>query len=218
MNDDPSLATVAHRLTRARDLLADEHLAIAASEIMAKDKQRRTRHRVAAAGVAGLAGAGLAAGLTLAAGSPARPAPVQAELAAWTVKAHPDGTVTFTLRNTSHPKRLQHALAKAGVPAVVRWGKICQAGGPGQPILSTTGFVKGGNMYTANSASWFAVSGVPGKNLDLGWSWTIVPSKIPHGGLFVISAMPSPVPAADFQAVWEFARTSAPITCAKRVS
>jgi hypothetical protein len=218
MNDDPALAAMGHRLTRARDVLADEHLTIPASEIMGRDRQRRTRHRVAAAGVAGVAAAGLVAGLTLATGSPARPAPVHAQLAAWTVKAHPGGTVTFTLRNTSHPRQLQHALAQAGVPAIVRWGKICQAGGPGQPILSTTGFVKGGTMYTARSASWFAVSGVSGQNLDLRWSWTIVPSKIPHGGHFVISAMPSPVPAADLQAVWEFARTSAPITCAKRVS
>jgi hypothetical protein len=217
MNDDPALAAVGQRLTQARDLLANEHLTIPASEIMARDKRRRTRQRVAAAGVAGVAAAGLAAGLTLATGTPARPTPVHAQLAAWTVRANRGGTVTFTLRNTSHPARLQHALARAGVPAVVRWGKICQAGGHGQPLLDTSRFVKGGTMYTARSASWFAVTGVPGQNLDLRWSWTIVPSKIPPGGHFVISAMPSPVPAADLQAVWEFARTSAPITCAKHV-
>jgi hypothetical protein len=34
----------------------------------------------------------------------------------------------------------------------------------------------------------------------------------------VISAVPGPVPAGDFQAVWEFAHTSAPITCAKHVN
>jgi DNA-directed RNA polymerase specialized sigma24 family protein len=28
---------------------------------------------------------------------------------------------------------------------------------------------------------------VAGVNVDLGWSWTVIPGKIPHGGRFVIS-------------------------------
>jgi hypothetical protein len=220
MNDDHTLAIIRDRLTQARDGLGDVPGPIPAGKIIARAGQRRARHRLAAAGAA-CAAAGLATALILAPGSPARPAPRpgpgHAQLAAWTVQANPDGTVTFTLRNTSHPAQLEHALAKAGVPAVVRWGKICEAGGPGQPLIDTSGFVTGNNMFTADTASFFAANGGQGKNVDLGWSWTIIPGKIPHGGHFVISAMPGPVPADDFQAVWEFAHTSAPITCAKHV-
>jgi hypothetical protein len=57
--------------------------------------------------------------------------------------------------------------------------------------------------------------GMPGKDPDLGWSWTVIPSKMPRDGQFVISAIPGPVPSGDLQAVWEFAKTSAPIACAK---
>ena len=134
MNDDPALAAVSHRLTQARDLLADEHMTIPASEIIARDKRRRARHWLAAGGAA-CAAIGLAVALTIAPGRSARPGPGHAQLAAWTVHTNPDGTVTFTLQNTSHAAQLQRALAKAGVPAVVRSGEICLAGGRGQPLL-----------------------------------------------------------------------------------
>jgi hypothetical protein len=217
MTDDPALAAVSHRLTQARDQLAGEHMTIPASEIMARDNRRRARRRRAAAGAA-CAVTGLAVALALAPGRPARPAPGRVQLAAWTVRANPDGTVTFNLNSTSHPAQLQRALAEAGVPAVVRWGEICEAGGPGQPLLDTTGFVTAGSVLARDAASFFASMGGPGRNPNLGWTWTIIPGKIPHDGHFVISAIPGPVPADDFQAVWEFAKTSAPITCATHVS
>jgi hypothetical protein len=217
MTDDPALAAVNHRLTQARDLLAGEHMTIPASEIMARDQRRRARHWKAAAGAA-CAATGLAVALVLAPGSPARPAPGHVQLAAWTVRANPDGTVTFNLNNTSRPAQLQRALARAGVPAVVRWGEICEAGGPGQPLLDTTGFVTASSAFATGVASFFASMGGPGRNPNLGWTWTLIPSKIPHDGHFVISAIPGPVPADNFQAVWEFAKTSAPITCAAHVS
>lgn len=217
MTDDPALAAVSHRLTQARDLLGDEHMTITASEIIARDTRRRARQWLAAAGAAGAA-AGLAAALALAPGSPARPGPGPGheQLAAWTVQANPDGTVTITMRNASHPAQLQRALARAGVPAVVRWGKICEAGGRGQPLIGgETSFVKNNSPlgpFTGAFTAW------PGGKRTLDWSFTVIPSKIPRGGHFVISAMPGPVPAGDFQAVWEFAHTSAPITCAKHVN
>jgi len=217
MADDPALAAVSHRLTQARDLLAGERMTIPASEIMARDKRRRARRWKVAAGAA-CAATGLAVALALAPGSPAGPAPGHVQLAAWTVRANPGGTVTFTLNNTSHPAQLQRALAKAGVPAVVRWGEICEAGGPGQPLLDTTGFVTANSMFARDVASFFASMGGHGPNPVLGWTWTVIPSKIPHDGRFVISALPGPVPADDFQAVWEFAKISAPITCATHVS
>jgi hypothetical protein len=221
MNDDPALAAVSNRLIQARDLLAGEHMTIPASEIIARDRKRRARHRLAAAGAASAA-IGLAVALTLAPGSPARPAPRpdprHLQLAAWTVHTNRDSTVTLILRNTSHPVQLQRALAKAGVPAVVRWGEICQAGGPGQPAIGGEGsFMKSTGWGGPGVGAFFAVPGGQGKNLNLGWSWTIIPSKIPHGGHFVISAIPGPVPAEYYQGVWEFVKTSAPITCAKHV-
>ena len=216
MNDDPALAAVSHRLTQARDLLAGEHMTIPASEIIARDRRRRGRHWLAAGGAA-CAAIGLAVALTLAPGRSARPGPRAVRLAAWTVHTNPGGTVTFTLQNTSRPAQLQRALAKAGVPAVVRWGEICLAGGPGQPLISTVGFLKGTSGFTAGVASYFSTMGETGTNPDLGWSWTVVPSKIPRGGQFVISAIPGPVPAEYIQAVWEFAHTSAPIACARHL-
>ena len=213
MNDDAELA-LRHRITEVRDSLGDVHMTIPASEIIARDKRRRARRGLVAAGTA-CAAAGLAVALALAPGSPARPAPQHAQLAAWTVHTNPDGTVTFTLRNTSHPAQLQHALAEAGVPAVVRWGQICEAGGKGQPLMNTEGFVKAGPAPGAASGigSYFALQGGTSANPDLDWSWTVVPSKIPHGGRFVISAIPGSVPSSDIQAEWEFAHSSAPLTC-----
>jgi hypothetical protein len=211
MNDDPALTALRHRLTKARESLGGEHMTIPASEIFARDKRHRARRWLAAGGAA-CSATGLAVALTLAPGSSARPGQVQ--LAAWTVRTNPDGTVTFTLRNTSHPALLQQTLAKAGVPAVVRWGKICQAGGQGQRLMSTEGFVKA--SAAPGVASYFAMmGGGSGASPDLGWSWTVTPGKIPRGGQFVISAMPGRVPANDIQAMWEFAHTSAPITCAR---
>jgi hypothetical protein len=207
---------------RARVLnVASQSTAIPASEITVWHTKPCARRRLAAA-AAGCVAIGLAvAALMLAPGSPgnsAQPAPEHAQLAAWTVRANPDGTVTFTLRNTSHPAQLQHALAKAGVPAIVRWGKICEAQGPGQPLIGgEASFMTNGSAMDAGAGAFFATYGGQGTNPDLGWSWTLIPSKIPHSGHFVISAMPGPVPADDFQAVWEFAKISAPITCATRV-
>jgi hypothetical protein len=216
MNDDQTLAIIRDRLAEARDGLGEMPRTITASQIIARTRQRRTRRRLAAAGTA-CAAAGIAAGLALAPGSATRPAPRHAQLAAWTVHTNRDGTVTFTLRNTSHPAQLERALAKAGVAAVVRSGEVCMAVGPGQTLLNTSDFMKDNAAMAAGVGSYFAVQGVPGQNPDLGWSWTLTPSKMPRGGQFVISAIPHAVPAQDLQAVWEFAKASAPVKCAKLV-
>jgi hypothetical protein len=222
MNDDPGLDAFTHRLTEVRDSLGHEHMTIPVGEIFARDKRRRARHWLAATGAA-CAAIGVAAAVTLAQGGPARPAPAPARpaqspggtrLSAWTVQTSADGTVTFTLRNTSHPAQLQRALAKAGVRAVVRWGEICLAGGPGQPLIGDeTGFMD--TNSPTGDASYFAVQGGSGPDPDLGWSWTVIPSKMPRDGQFVISALPGPVSDQYIQAAWEFAKTSAPIACKK---
>jgi hypothetical protein len=213
MNDDPAVTATWHLLTEARDSLGDEDMTIPASEIFARDRKRRARRWLAATGAA-CAAIGVAAAVALAPGSPARPAKERGhtQLAAWTVQTNRDGTVTFTLQNTSHPARLQRALAKAGVRAVVRWGEICEAGGPGQPLIGGESSFIENNSPMPGVGAYLSTMGMP-----VGWSWTVIPSKMPRDGQFVISAIPGPVPTGDIAAVWEFAKTSAPIACAKFV-
>lgn len=211
MNDDPIVADVRDRLAAVRDSLAEAHPSIPASEIIARASRRRTRRWLAGAAAA-CAAIGLTLGLVLPSGTQARP--VHVHLAAWSVDTHPNGTVTFNLRQVSQPARLQHALAEAGVPASVRWGKICLARGR-HVLLSTEGFVKFSRSKTWKDQpeSIFAVLG-PGQ---LGhWSWTITPAKIPSGARFLLSAIPPDrVPRNDIQAVWEFVPKSAPVACAR---
>ena len=212
MNDDTALTALKDRLAEARDELGDIHMAIPASEIFARARKRRSRRVLTAAGAA-CAAIGLAVALMLPAGSPARP--VHVHLAAWSVDTNPNGTVTFKLRNTSQPARLQHVLAQAGVPAMVRWGEICLAQGR-HDLQPTKGIVSYLNGKPTQMSSVFMLMGSPGAGRTLlNWSWTITPAKIPGGDRFVISALPfGHVPPNRIQAVWEFVPSSAPVTCA----
>jgi hypothetical protein len=212
MTDDPMLAGVRDALAEVRDSLAKAHPGIPATEIIARARRRRTRRGLASAGAA-CAAIGLTLGLVLPSGSQARP--VHVHLAAWSVDTNSNGTVTFNLRQVSQPARLQHALAEAGVPARVRWGKICLARGR-HVLLSTEGFVKfsPSKTWKDQPGAFFGLVG-PGKG-GLGWSWTINPAKIPSGARFMISAVsPDRVPRNDYQAVWEFVPESAPVACAR---
>jgi hypothetical protein len=217
MNDDDLMTLVREPFDAVR-------MATPLEAILARGRARRRRHRlpvIVSAGTAACAAIGVAAAVALTPGGSVRPAPGPASggarLAAWTVQTNRDGTVTFTLQNTSQPARLQRALAKAGVRAVVRWGEICEAGGPGQPLLGgESGFMENDSPL-AGVGAYLATMGGQGKNPDLGWSWTVIPSKMPRDGQFVISAIPGPVSAEYIQAAWEFAKTSAPIGCAKFV-
>jgi len=214
MNDDAWLAAVGNRLAEVRQSLDGELMTIPVSEIFARDKKRRVRHWLTGTGAC-CAAIVLAAVLSLAPGGSARPG--HAQLAAWTVRTNADGTVTFTLRNTSHPAQLQRALAEAGVPAIVRWGEICQAAGPGDHhLMSTAGFVEvKARMAPRGIASYFALLGGSPAEPDLDWSWTVIPAKIPQDGEFVISAIPGSIPAKDIQAVWEFVHSNSTIVCGK---
>lgn len=215
MNDDATQTALRHRLTEVRDLMSDVHMTVPDRAIFASARRRRTRRAIAAALTAACATIGLVLALVL----PGSQAPaVHVQLAAWSVNTNPDGTVTFTLRNTSQPARLQHVLAEAGVPAMVRWGEVCLAQGR-HALVSTQGFVKvktGIFSRAQQPESFFALLGGQTHNLGLDWSWTITPGKIPHGARFVISAIPPErVPPHDIRAVWEFVKASAPVTCAR---
>lgn len=221
MNDDATLTAIRDHLHEVRDSLADVHMTIPASSIFAQAGKRR-RHRVLTATGAACIATGLALGLVLATGSQARQ--VHVHLAAWSVDTNPNGTVTFTLQNASQPARLQHALAEAGVPAMVRYGEICLAQGR-HVLLPTEGFLKatGVRAYvngraTSPESILMMIAAKHPNNKGLNWSWTITPSKMPKGAQFVISAVPADrVAPGHIQAVWEFVPSSAHVTCAKSV-
>jgi len=223
MNDDSTLTALKDHLHEVRDSLSEVHMTVPASAIYAAAKKQRRRRGVAAAGAACAAVAlALALVLALAPGSQTRQ--VHVHLAAWSVDTNPNGTVTFKLRNASQPARLQHVLAKAGVPAMVRWGEVCLAQGR-HVLLPTEGFVKetGMRVYVNGRPSQpesilEMISTKPSNNKGLNWSWTITPSKMPKGARFVISAVPADrVTPGHIQAVWEFVPSSAHVVCAKSV-
>jgi len=215
MNDDHTLTVIRDRLAEAQDSLGEMPARVPASEIFARVSKRRHRR-----GIAVLAVACAATGLAVALALPSRtqPTPVHAHLAAWSVDTNPNGTVTFKLRNTSHPAQLQRALAEAGVPAVVRWGEICLAQGR-HVLLPTQGIVSYLNRRPTQMSSVFELGGSGGgPNEALSWAWTITPSKIPGNAHFVISSIPgNHVPANRIQAVWEFVPKSAHVNCAASV-
>jgi hypothetical protein len=218
MNDDATLTAVQNRFREVRGSIADVRMDTTASDIFARATRRRRRRVLAAAGTA-CAALGLTVALAVPGGQAAA---VHVHLAAWSVDTHPNGTVTFKLRNTSQPARLQHVLAEAGVPAMVRWGEICLAQGR-HVLLPTQGIVKvsGPTFYvnghpTQPGSVFLLISG--GKPKPLNWSWTITPAKIPQGARFVISAVPGGrVAPHHVQAEWEFVPASAHVTCATSV-
>jgi hypothetical protein len=219
MTDDAALTALRNRLAEVRDSMSGVRMTRPASEIFASASKRRSRRVLAAAGAACAA-----IGITLALAVPAGQArPVHVHLAAWSVDTNPNGTVTFKLHNTSQPARLQHVLAQAGIPAMVRRGEICLAQGrhvllPTQGIIKVTGAAVYMNGRRTQPGSVFLLMGGHGASKPLNWSWTITPSKIPQGARFVISAVPGHRVSPDhIQAAWEFVPGTAPVTCAKPV-
>jgi hypothetical protein len=154
---------------------------------------RSTRHRrrpLVLAGVAAAAATLAVSGLLLAGGEPVSghaPGAVNVNLAAWSVDTNPNGTVTFKVKRMSDPARLEHMLAKAGVPAIVRFGENCRAQGrtlPAHGIVSGPTYVGG----PAGRPQW--VDGRPYP----AWAYTITPSAMPKGARFMISVGPGPYP------------------------
>ena len=215
MNDDHTLTVIRDRLAEAQHSLGEMPAGVPPGEIFARVRKRRHRRAIAAL-TAACAAIGLALALVLPSGSQSRP--VHAHLAAWSVDTNPNGTVTFKLRNTSHPAQLQHALAEAGVPAMVRWREICLAQGR-HVLLPTQGIVSYLNRRPTQMSSVFLLGGNgSGPDKLLNWAWTITPSKIPSNAHFVISSIPgNHVPANRIQAIWEFVPRSAHVNCATSV-
>jgi hypothetical protein len=124
MNDDDMLATMRSSLTGVKDSLTDVHLDRPPEAITARARARRLRRGLSGAGAAGL---GLGLALTLTLGSPATARPVHVNLDAWSVNTTSPGTVEVTVREMDHPAELRQALAKAGVPALVLFGELCDS-------------------------------------------------------------------------------------------
>ena len=119
MTDETTLTALRHRLAEVRDSMSDVHMTIPDSAIFANAKKRRTRRGIAAAMTAVCAAIGVAVALVLPGGQTRA---VHVHLAAWSVDTNSNGTVTVTIRQMlGNPAGLQQALAKDGVPALVRY-------------------------------------------------------------------------------------------------
>jgi hypothetical protein len=127
---------------------------------------------------------------------------------AWSVNTNPDGTVTFRMRNTSHPAQLQRVLGAAGVPAVVRWGEICLPPRPGD-FLPLRGIVDG-PRYVGGIHGPVWIGGQPYANEV----WTITPSKLPKGTRYMISVIaPRLVHGNHMGMSWGLIRDDVHLTC-----
>jgi hypothetical protein len=123
------------------------------------------------------------------------PAAVHVNLAAWSVNTSPNGTVTFVVKKMSDPARLEHVLAEAGVPAIVRFGENCRARGQTLPLKG----VVAGPAYVGGAAGrpeW--ANGRPYPD----WAYTITPSAMPTGSRFMISVGPGPDPGNPTNYQW----------------
>jgi hypothetical protein len=126
------------------------------------------------------------------------------------VDTNADGTVTFRMRDTADPRRLQHALREAGVAAQVHWGEICLARDR-HALLSTTGIMTGPGGHTGPKLQSVFMTG--GSKL-MSITWTINPARIPASAHFVISAVPARAASAGrVLAAWELMPASAPVNC-----
>jgi hypothetical protein len=147
--------------------------------------RRRMAIRAAvAAGTAAVTAAAVAASVVLTADGPSAGHPaatVHVNLAAWSVNTNPDGTVTVKTKKVSDPRRLQHVLAQAGIPALVRWGEVCWTS-PRQ-YLPTRGIVDG-PKYVGGMAGPIWIGGQPYPNVV----WTFTPSRMPAGARYMITA------------------------------
>ena len=227
--DEATQVVIQRRLTEARDALGDVPPRPPVTTVFGRAQRRRAGRGLTAAGAA-IAAAGLAVTVAYSAQSHQPPGqaqpssqaqaqaqargPVHVHLAAsWSVDTNADGTVTFRMRDTTDPARLQQVLAQAGVPALVSYGEICLARGR-HVLQRTLGIVTGPGHQAPGAPQAESVFLAAGGGKVLNFTWTINPANIPAGDHFVISAVPaSAAPAGHIRAAWEFVPVSAPVDC-----
>jgi hypothetical protein len=162
---------------------------------------RSARHRrrpLVLSGVAAAAAALAASVLLLTGswpGSGHTASAVHVNLAAWSVNTNQNGTVTFKVKRMADPTRLEHVLAEAGVPAIVRFGENCRAQGQTLPVQ---GVVTGPTYVGGTAGRPQFVDGRPYP----AWAYTITPSAMPSGARFMISVGPGPDPSNPTNYAW----------------
>jgi hypothetical protein len=174
-------------LTAVRSAVPDARMHTSVEEIMDTARSRRRRRRVVGLTGAGLAGVAALAvalspvGIGTASNGGARPG--NAQLAAWTVRNGPDGTVNVTLRQAHDAQLLQQVLAEHGVPAIVRFGEVCQPEGKSFPASEVN-----------------QVLGLSGSGVVVGGSDPVVlridPAKMPNGSKLSLDVLPNKVDTA----------------------
>jgi hypothetical protein len=201
MNDDQELAEVRRSFTAVLGSLDEVHFEHPSETVLARGDRRRLRR-----GLTGLAATGGALAIALAlvlpsGGHPGRTAPapqaagtrpggsqpalVHVNLAAWSVNQNADGLVLLQIHELKDAAALQHALASAGVPAVVKFGQSCSAS-------------------QNRSAGGIVIAGPKG--------FEIRPSSIPRGWEMVFGIFPTSQPdTASF--VFGLAPKGARLTC-----
>jgi hypothetical protein len=103
---------------------------------------------------------------------------------------------------------LQHVLAEAGIPALVRWGELCWV--PPSQYLPTRGIVDGPD-YVGGVAPPIWIGGRPYPNTV----WTFTPSKMPPGARYMITVTPANRAHPNGGGDWSrgLVRDSAHLTC-----
>lgn len=182
MNDEQVLTAMRRSLIAETGDLAGMDTGRPAEQVMARGRMLRQRRRLMT-GLSGVAAVGAVLALVLALPfGGTGPRPVHVNLTAWSVNTNPGGTVTFKLKRLADPARLQHVLAEAGVPAIVRWEQNCReqrriTGTPAARIVS--------QKYVGGPHGRFERA--DGRLLPA-YAYTITPSAMPRGARFVISA------------------------------
>jgi hypothetical protein len=209
MNDDEILARARESVSTTRATLAGMHMDTPLQDILARGRAHRVRRlRQGLGGTAAAAAVTTLALVLPSAGSGQADAQVHVNLAAWSVNTSPNGTVTFTMRNVSDPTRLQRVLAQAGVPAMVRYGEICQ---PHHSPLPTLGIIDPPKPLPHGIDGPLILTS--GKVLQR-LAWVIHPAKMPPGTRFVISEVtPAQVRSGHIEGEWTLTPDSARVTC-----
>lgn len=155
MNDDEMLATLRSSLAGVKDSLTDVHLDRPADAIRARARGRRLGRGLAGAVAGGTAvGVGLVLAVGGGAGTTARS--VHVNLDAWSVNTLSSGLVYVDIRELLNAGLLRQTLARAGVPAIVTFGKFCTgaSGGNSQDLGQILGKSPiGGGKLTINPAA-----------------------------------------------------------------
>jgi hypothetical protein len=113
--------------------------------------------------------------------------PNRAHLAAYTVEANPDGTVTLSLAQDQvfDPAALRQALANAGVPALVTIGKVCYMTHPPRLYEGSPDAVLHSQQVNGRIVTTITPSALPaGSELSIGYF------TVPGGGGVHIVVVP----------------------------